>query len=263
MVKAAKDRGVRMAKNLGEWVDSDVRSRQEKGLKWLSEEYFFRDPARPIFSDSTYFFAPADGILLYQQTVMPDDPIVEIKGKAYSLRDAMRDPFYDHQSMVIGIFMTFFDVHVNRIPFAGRLWYEELEAIHTYNHPMLPVEKSLVQDLCINLNQAGYLHSNQRMINKIYAPELGQHYYVLQIADYDVDSITPYQLKQNRPFAQNQRFSQIRYGSQVDLIVPLRDPLTVRFRFVPNLEPGMHVEAGVDPLIQIEFPKSEFDRFLS
>ena len=25
----------------------------------------------------------------------------------------------------------------------------------------------------------------------------------------------------------------------------------------------MHVEAGVDPLIQIEFPKSEFDRFLS
>ena len=101
------------------------------------------------------------------------------------------------------------------------------------------------------------------MINKIYAPELGQHYYVLQIADYDVDSITPFQLKQNRPFGQNQRFSQIRYGSQVDLIVPLRDPLTVRFRFVPNLEPGMHVEAGVDPLIQIEFPKSEFDRFLS
>jgi len=250
-----------MAKHLEEWVTCEVRGLKEKGLRWLSTEYFFRDPARPMFSDSTYFFAPADGILLYQQTVMPDDPIVEIKGKTYSLRDAMRDPAYNYQSIVVGIFMTFFDVHVNRVPFAGYLSYKELEAIHTYNYPMLPVEKTLVEDLCINLNEAHYLHSNQRMINKIYAPALRQHYYVLQIADYDVDSIMPFHLKQNRSFAQNQRFSQIRYGSQVDLIVPLMVPSTVRFGFVPDLQPGMHLEAGVDPVIQIEFPKSDSGRF--
>jgi phosphatidylserine decarboxylase len=245
-----------MAKNLEEWIEGDVRSLKEKGLRWLSEEYFFRDPVRPMISDPNYFFAPADGILLYLETVKPEDPIVEIKGKAYSLRDAMRDPAYSYPSMVASIFMTFFDVHVNRIPVAGRLCYRELEAIHTYNYPMLAVEKSVVQDLCINLDQASYLHSNQRMLNKIYSSELGQHYYVLQIADYDVDAITPFHLKQNRPFAQNQRFSQIRYGSQVDLIVPLIPGSGVELHFVPHLKPGMHVEAGVDPLIQIEYRQS-------
>jgi len=210
-----------MAKNLEEWVEGDVRSLKEKGLRWLSEEYFFRDQVCPMISHPSYFFAPADWILLYLETVKPEDPIVEIKGKAYSMRDAMRDPAYQYPSMVVGIFMTFFDVHVNRMPFAGRLCYRELEAIHTYNHPMLALEKSVVDDLCINLDQTGYLHSNQRMLNKIIAPDLGQHYYVLQIADYDVDAIMPFHLKQNRRLAQNQRSSQIRYGSQVDLIVPL------------------------------------------
>src|SRR5258708_12742838 len=85
-----------MAKNLEEWIERDVRSLKEKGLRWLSEEYFFRDPVRPMISDPSYFFAPADGILLYLETVKPEDPIVEIKGKPYSLRDAMPDPPYSY-----------------------------------------------------------------------------------------------------------------------------------------------------------------------
>ncbi len=70
---------------------------------------------------------------------------------------------------------------------------------------------------------------------------------MLQIADFDVDSILPFELKQNRPFSQNKRFSQIRYGSQVDLIVPLSE----RFEFTPTQQTGMHVEAGIDTLIKI------------
>jgi phosphatidylserine decarboxylase len=140
------------------------------------------------------------------------------------------------------------DVHVNRIPYRGRLSYKELEEIHTYNFPMLPVEKSLVNDICLDFSEARYLHNNQRMLNRVFAPDLGQYYYILQIADYDVDSITPFQLKQNWPFDQNQRFSQIRYGSQVDLIIPL----SKRFRFTTLLQPGMHVEASIDPLVRID-----------
>ena len=77
--------------------------------------------------------------------------------------------------------------------------------------------------------------------------DLKQYYYILQVADYDVDCITPFRLKQNQPFAQNQRFSQIRYGSQVDLIIPLSE----RFDFEPLVDTGMHVEAGVDPLVKV------------
>ncbi len=216
-------------------------------MSYLSQYHFFRDPSRPSCSDPSFFFSPADGIVLYQQVVDPDDPIVEVKGAPYSLRDALRDPAYDKRILVIGIFMTFFDVHVNRIPFSGRLSYRLLDSIDTYNRPMLEVERSILEDLRVSLSDAEYLHANQRMVNRIDSPELGQSYYVLQVADYDVDSITPFELKQNQPCAQNKRFSQIRFGSQVDLIVPL----SPRLRLVPTQPTGCHVEAGVDTLIRI------------
>ncbi len=237
-----------MAKTLEKWIEEDVEPVRGEPVRWLSESFFFRDPVRPMYSNTGCFFSPADGIVLYSLRLRPDESLVDIKGRPYSLRDAMRDPHYDRESLVIGIFMTFFDVHVNRVPYAGRLSYKELDPIDTYNHPMLDVEKDLLDELRIDLGGAVYLRQNQRMLNRVYAPALGERYYVLQIADYDVDCITPFQLKQNQPLVQNERFSQIRYGSQVDLIIPLSD----RFRLLPLLEPGMHVEAGLDPLVRIE-----------
>jgi phosphatidylserine decarboxylase len=234
-----------MAKSLKDWVEQDVATVRDKSLAWLSQEFFFRDPTRPNYADTNYFFSPADGIVLYQLTVDPDEPIVDIKGKRYSLQDAMRDPSYDKRSIVIGIFMTFFDVHVNRVPYPGRITYKELEEIDTFNYPMLPVEKALVGELRIDVRRADYLHNNQRMLNRVWASDLGQSYYILQIADYDVDCIMPFQLKQNWPFMQNERFSVVRYGSQVDLIVPLSE----RFEFTPVFPSGMHVEGGLDPLL--------------
>ena len=236
-----------MAKGLLEWVDSDVAEVKDKGVRWLSQYHFFRDPARPIHSDTSYFFAPADGIILYQKTVEPDECIVDIKGRPYSLQQAMRDPTYDKTSLVIGIFMTFYDVHVNRLPYAGRISYKELEPIDSMNYPMLDVEKSILEDLHIDAANAEYLYNNQRVLNRVYAANLGQWYYILQIADYDVDSITPFELKQNWPGAQNERFSQIRYGSQVDLIVPISE----RYEFTFTQQTGVHVEAGVDTVIKI------------
>jgi phosphatidylserine decarboxylase len=245
-----------MAKSLKDWVEQDVALVKDKSLAWLSQEFFFRDPTRPNYSDPSYFFSPADGIVLYQMTVDPDDPIVDIKGKHYSLQDAMRDPSFDRPSLVIGIFMTFFDVHVNRIPYPGRVSYKPLDEIDTYNYPMLPVEKSILDDLRLDIERANYLHNNQRMLNKVWAPDLGQHYYILQMADYDVDCILPFQLKQNWPFAQNERFSIVRYGSQLDLIIPLAD----RFDFTPVLPSGVHVEGGLDPLVRI-MPKTSTGRW--
>lgn len=236
-----------MAKSLREWLDTDVAEIRDKPMQWLSEQYFFRDPNRAVYSDASYFFPPADGIILYAKNVHPNQAIIDIKGKPYSLCTALRDESYDRESLVIGIFMTFYDVHINRVPYAGHLSYRELETIDTYNYPMIDVEKDLLEELIPYTKNAGYLFNNQRVINRIYSMDLKQDYYVLQVADYDVDSITPFKIKQNQPFAQNQRFSQIRYGSQVDLIIPLSN----RFEFEPLLETGMHVEAGIDPLVRI------------
>ena len=236
-----------MAKPLDEWVRTEVQPHRDRSLSWLSQHHFFRDPARPTYSDTSYFFAPADGVILYQVVAAPDQPIIDIKSRAYSLRDAMRDPGFDETCLVIGIFMTFFDVHVNRVPYPGRLSYRQLEPVETFNVPMLDVEKSILDDLRVSHDGAQYLHRNQRMINRIDSAQLGQPYYILQIADYDVDSILPFELKQNQPCDQGSRFSQIRYGSQVDLIIPIAEAIEL----IPLHQPGMHVEAGVDPLVKV------------
>jgi phosphatidylserine decarboxylase len=236
-----------MSKNINEWLSEDVRPFQDRSISWISQYHFFRDPIRPTYSDLSCFFSPADGIIVYQQTVRADERILEIKGKPYCVRDALRDTHYEEPSLVIGIFMTFFDVHINRVPYPGRLSFKQLDPIATYNQPMLNVEKSILKDLHIATDSMEYLHYNQRMVNRIYSPDLRQSYYVLQIADYDVDCITPFDLKQNEAVPQGRRFSQVRYGSQVDLIVPLSS----EFQFSTVQNTGDHVEAGVDPLIRV------------
>jgi phosphatidylserine decarboxylase len=216
-------------------------------VRWLSERHFFRDPLRPVYSDPDYFYSPADGIIIYQRVVQPDESLVEIKGRNYNLREAMRNPHYSQASLVIGIFMTFYDVHVNRIPYSGVVTHQELEPVESYNRPMLAMEESIVNDLRVDHDHASYLHENQRVLNRIYSWELGMSYYVLQIADYDVDSITPFDMGKHRSYNQNARFSQIRFGSQVDLIIPLSD----RHNFETMEKEGTHVEAGIDTLLKI------------
>jgi phosphatidylserine decarboxylase len=169
-----------------------------------------------------FFFAPADGVILHQRVLDAADPLLEIKGRCYSLREAIRDPAFDRRCLVIGIFMTFYDVHVNRIPFTGLVSCKLLPPIDSYNRPMLAVEEALLRGN-IATTDAEYLFSNQRMLNSIYASKLGLTYYVLQIADYDVGEIAPFNQQRNRPQFQNRRFSQIRFGSQLDLIVPLSE----------------------------------------
>jgi phosphatidylserine decarboxylase len=231
-----------MAEPLDEWVTREVDPLRDRPLSELSQQHFFRDPSRPIYADPECFLAPADGVLLYQQVVKPDEPLVEIKGKPYSLRTALRDEDYDERCLVIGIFMTFFDVHVNRVPYPGRLSWRLLDPIETYNQPMLDVEKSIVDELRIAMDRADYLHTNQRMLNRVDSHLLPEPYYVLQIADYDVDAITPFDLRQHQPVDQGHRFSMIRYGSQVDLIIPFDTGLGLE-----TIHPtSYHVQAGVD-----------------
>lgn len=239
-----------MVQSLSAWLDSDVRPAEGKSLRWLSEQHFFRDPVRPLFSDSNYFFSPADGILLYQRVVEAGDAVVEIKGRNYTLKEAIRDPNFDMPCVIFGIFMTSYDVHINRLPYSGFLSYRELPAIETCNRPMLVVEERLMRGHAFSGDDAEYLFANQRMLNRIRAPRLGIDYFVLQIADYDVSTVMPFELRQHRPAFQNQRFSQIRFGSQVDLVIPLSPTFDIEF-CVPDGE--YHVQAGVDALARVRW----------
>ena len=238
-----------MAKYLEDWLDTDVAEAEKMSIGQLSNQFFFRDPTRPNYIDYEHFYSPADGTILYQKYILdPTTPVVEIKGMNYTLQDVMCDKDYNKPSLVIGIFMSFYDVHINRIPYGGMLSYKPIDAIESTNKPMLATEKDIFNGK-INPANLEYLKYNERMWNKIYSPSLDYTYYLIQIADEDVNVISHFTNQQNDLFAQNERFSLIRWGSQVDLVLPLDN----RYDFELVLEDTMHVNAGLDKLVKINF----------
>jgi phosphatidylserine decarboxylase len=62
--------------------------------------YFFRDPERAPLSEQDIIVAPADGRVTRVARVIPDDP---------------------QSPQVVSIFLSVFDVHVNRAPIAGEI----------------------------------------------------------------------------------------------------------------------------------------------
>ena len=239
-----------MAQKLEDWLNGEVAELSKLPISELSNTFFFRDPPRPTYIDNKHFYSPADGTILYQKFVLPNEQVLEIKGIDYTLQDVMGDKDYNTPSLVIGIFMSFYDVHINRIPYNGVIKYNHLEPIESTNKPMLAVEKDILNKV-INPNNMDYLKYNERMLNKIYNSFLDYTYYIVQIADEDVNVIAPFK-QQGDLCTQNERFSLIRWGSQVDLVLPLDK----RFSFELLLKETMHVNAGLDKLIKINYAKN-------
>ena len=234
-----------MAEKLEDWLNGEVAELSKLPMGELSNTFFFRDPIRPTFIDHEHFYSPADGTILYQKIVQPGEQVLEIKGIDYTIQDVMGDKDYNQPSLVIGIFMSFYDVHINRIPYGGVLKYKRLEPIESTNKPMLAVEKDILNKV-INPNNMAYLKYNERMSNQVYVPSLDYTYHIIQIADEDVNVIAPFK-QQGDLCAQNERFSLIRWGSQVDLVLPLDS----RYEFETMLNNTMHINAGLDKLIKI------------
>lgn len=211
-------------------------------------EYFMRDPARSVHMDPNYFYSPADGTILYSDVYKPAEKMVEIKGMHYTLQDIVGDNEFDETCLVIGIFMTYYDVHINRVPYGSTLIYKQLTPTLSYNRPMVFAESDLdsdnVTDLYKNMN---YLKTNGRMLNTLNALDLNYKYYITQIADDQVNVITHFSTKQAQWFDQCQRFSFVRWGSQVELILPLDD----RYAFKCVQPKLTHVEGGIDKLVEI------------
>ena len=82
------------------------------------------------------------------------------------------------------------------------------------------------------------------------------HKVTFQIADEDVNVIAPFINDQNAPVSQNERFSLIRWGSQVDLVLPLDE----RYDFDLVLDNEMHINAGLDKLVKINFRNDPFQQ---
>jgi phosphatidylserine decarboxylase len=144
--------------------------------------------------------------------------------------------------------MSQYNVHVNRIPTDGIIFWKMIEPLQTLNRPMIFEERDILEGR-IDYEHEDYPVNNGRCVNTIFNGSY--RYFLVQIADSDVNVIAPFSREQGTHYAQNTRFSIVRYGSQVTLILPLTD--SFNFELLEDTENV--VEAGIDKLVYIESKK--------
>jgi phosphatidylserine decarboxylase len=159
---------------------------------------FFRDPVRRLAADPSLLYAPADGKVIGVDTL--DDPW-----------------FVGKPCHRISIFLSLFDVHVNRCPVAGQI--AELRDLGTGFAPALNFQRS---------------HSNRRReigLNTAHGPVL-----VVQVAGLLARRIVGW-VEAGTHVAAGQKLGMITFGSRTDLIVPINAA-------APLVKVGQHVVGG-------------------
>ncbi|NUM82506.1 phosphatidylserine decarboxylase family protein [bacterium] len=143
--------------------------------------YFFRDPERKIPQDDNVIISPADGRVVLIQ------PVHENK-------------FLKEESVQISIFLSVFNVHVNRIPVSGVVKYFEY-----MNGKFLAAFRDTASS------------QNEQTIIGIQSP----HCKILfkQIAGLLARRIVC-NARENDRVVKGERFGIIKFGSRVDVIVP-------------------------------------------
>jgi phosphatidylserine decarboxylase len=236
--------------SIKQWLSRpDVGKVGREPTKKLLFDSINRDPNRSITYTPLSFLSPADGVILYSKFVQPEEPIIEVKGDEYTTEELLKEEV-KFPCLVVGIFMTCLDVHINRMPTDGFNHYQPLDALKVMNLSMRSVENAILKEMSINPNSLNYALYNERVKNRIFYPKIDQYYWIIQIADFEVDVIAHF-AKPNEYYTQGERFAVVRMGSQVDLIIPL---IGNQIIFTPLITEGgvWHVEAGIDQIVKIE-----------
>jgi phosphatidylserine decarboxylase len=238
-----------MPEPLKQWLRREQARFDNVSDRDMHELYFHRDPTRAINHDPSLLLSPADGVILYTNVCLPRDTI-DVKGNPTTIAELMEGHWVpDTLCLVIGIFMTWYHVHINRTPTKGLLYYQELPAIQTQNLPMLFAEDDLLRGaLGRALRDGGFQKFNARTVNRLCLVDSWRDIFIVQIADSEVNVIAPFTAHQGWLYLQGQRFGVIRGGSQVNLIVP---GISLEEIGAQCLVPaGMCIEAG-EPLVRL------------
>ena len=145
--------------------------------------YFFRDPIRAI---------PSDDVV-----VSPADGVVTFIGESNCPLENNSDR---NKYKKISIFLSIFDVHVNRMPIDA--------LISSINY---------IPGKFLNATLDKSSKDNER--NIIYATKNNENFYVVQIAGLIARRIVC-NLKNNQEVQRGQRLGIIKFGSRVDLYLP-------------------------------------------
>jgi phosphatidylserine decarboxylase len=187
---------------------------------------FLRDPERISPQDGNAILSPADGKIIYVKRIEKGIiPCSEKKGRKFFLTDFIQSDVLPTEGYLIGICMTYLDVHVNRAPIDGSVF-----------------SISQIKGGFASLRNEDAVIHNARALTVI---DNG-HFKVgvVQIASRLVRKIVLY-LREGQEIRKGERMGMIRFGSQVDLILPGLSSLNI------EINPGEDVKAGVSILARI------------
>jgi phosphatidylserine decarboxylase len=188
---------------------------------------FYRDPERTSPEAEGAIASPAEGDVIYVRAFRNGIlPVSEKHGREVALEELTRTPLRHRDAVVVGIAMSFLDVHVNRAPIRGRI----------------ALQRHFPGSFA-SLRRPETVYQNERMTTVIEQGDL--QVAVVQIASRLVRQIKSF-VHEGQDVDLGQRIGVIRFGSQVDLVLPLRADLRVLVR------PGKHVRAGQSVLAALE-----------
>lgn len=181
---------------------------------------FYRDPERSAPDSAGAIVSSADGKVIYIREVQDGLlPVSTKHGQNYPLHELTKTSFYTQKAYVIGISMNFLDVHVNRAPIAGHIAFQR----------HFPGRFG-------SLRHTEMVFENERATTVFEQGEL--QIAVVQIASRLVRQIASF-TSEGQQVTLGQRFGVIRFGSQVDMVLPALDSVEIL------VKPGDTVKAGV------------------
>jgi phosphatidylserine decarboxylase len=175
-------------------------------LGFLFISFFFRDPDRVIPLGEGGIVSPADGRII-------------------SVVETENSKFYENKCLKISIFMSVFNVHVNRVPHEGRI-------IKTEYHPGKYFSANMDKASKDNEHNAVFLET-----------EKGDRICFVQIAGLIARRIICH-IQKGDVVKRGQRFGMICFGSRVDVYLPYGTNSLVRV--------GDRVKAGTSLLGEIK-----------
>ncbi len=182
--------------------------------------YFFRDSERVPPDKKDIVVAPADGTIKYIKRIEQGTVPVSSKGReSVPLNGPLMDVLPARQGYLVGIAMTFLDVHVTRAPIPGRLTFLE--------H---------IDGSFFSLKRPDAPYRNERSIQVIRNGKLGLG--LIHIASRLVRRIDSY-VSPGDELKLGQKIGMIRFGSQVDVVIPDGEDLRM------EVNVGDRVFAGV------------------
>lgn len=151
--------------------------------------FFFRNPKRTIPQDPDILVSPADGVIM-------------------EISNVYEDRFLNSNAVKVSIFLSIFNVHLNRAPIAGAVKYRAYRP-----GKFIPAFKSHASDI----NEKNYVGIENDKIKIL----------VNQVTGFIARRIVCW-VKVNEELNRGELFGLIKFGSCTEIIVPLNVEITVK-----------------------------------